>query len=123
MLTVQLQNLQFYACHGVYEGESKTGNNYEVNLAVAYNEKGHDIHQLEDLINYEDLYDIVRKRMGIPASLLEEVAEGIIRKIKHQYSYVTEANISICKLQAPIEGFQGKIGITLNRHFEQSEER
>lgn len=118
MLTVQLQNLQFHAYHGVYEGESKTGNNYEVNLTVEYNEKGHNIHQLKDIINYEDLYDIVRRRMGIAAPLLEEVAEGIILKIKHQYSYVTEANVSIYKLQAPIEGFQGKVGITLGRKFD-----
>lgn len=117
MLTVQLQNLQFHAYHGVYEGESKTGNNYEVNLTVEYNEKGHNIHQLKDIINYEDLYDIVRRRMGIAAPLLEEVAEGIIRKIKHQYSYVTEANVSIYKLQAPMEGFQGKVGIMLGKKF------
>lgn len=118
MLTVQLQSLQFHAFHGAYEGEPKTGNDYEVNLSVEYNEKGHDIHQLKDIINYEDLYDIVRKRMGVATPLLEEVAEGIIRKIRHQYSYVTEANVSICKLQAPIEGFQGKVGITLCRKFD-----
>ena len=118
MLTVQLQSLQFHAYHGVYQGEPKTGNNYEVNLTVAYNEKGHNIHQLKDIINYEDLYEIVRKRMSIAAPLLEEVAEGIILKIKHQYSYVTEANVSINKLQAPIEGFQGKVGITFHKRFD-----
>jgi len=119
MLTVQLQNLQFYAHHGVYEGESKTGNNYEVSLSVSYHENDSHMHQLKDVLNYEELYDIVRKRMSIAAHLLEEVAEGIIRKIKHEYSYVTEASVSIHKLQTPIEGFQGKIGITLQKKFDE----
>lgn len=117
MLTVQLRDLQFYAYHGVYEGESKTGNQYEVNLTVSYNEKEGHAYHLKDVLNYTELYEIVRKRMNVAVPLLEEVAEGILRTIKHHYSYVTEASVSIFKLQARIEGFQGKVGITLNKKW------
>src|SRR5215469_3096807 len=106
MLTVQLSNLRFYAFHGVYEEESAIGSNYEVNVAVSYHEMEGHFESLRDVLNYEELYKIVQKRMNIPTLLLEEVAEGIITTIRQQYSYVTEVSVSIYKLQAPIEHFQ-----------------
>ncbi len=118
MLTVQLYDLSFHSFHGVYEGESKVGNNYQVNLSVVYNEKKIKFDNINNVLNYEELYEIVKKRMNIASPLLEDVAEGIIRNIRHQYSYVKEARVSIYKLQAPIEHFQGKVGITLTKKFD-----
>lgn len=118
MLTVELRNLQFHAFHGIYEGESKTGNDYEVTLTVSYQEKDLPAYELKEVLNYAELYDIIAKRMGIAVPLLEEVAEGILRTIKHQYSYIKETRVSIYKLQPPIEGLRGKVGITLEKKFD-----
>ena len=59
-----------------------------------------------------------KSRMAVPTPLLEKVAEGIIRRIKHQYPFATEAVISIYKLEPPIENIQGKIGITMRKEWE-----
>jgi dihydroneopterin aldolase len=115
MLTVHLKNLQFYAFHGVYEAEQKTGSHYEVQLQVSYNEAGQNIEELRNIINYVDLYNIVQENMLIPTSLLETVATAIQAKIFAAYSFAEEITISIFKLQAPIEHFQGKVGITLHQ--------
>ena len=118
MLSVQLYDLVFHAFHGVYEGEAKVGNNYQVNVVVSYDEKNVKFDTLRSVINYEELYEIIKKRMAIPSALLEEVAEAIILKIRHQYSIIQEITISIYKIQPPIENFQGKVGITLQKKFE-----
>ncbi len=118
MLSVHLYDLLFYAFHGVYEEESKLGNNYEVNLTVVYDERLRNLSNLSNLINYEELFEIVKKRMAISSPLLEEVAEAIIIKIRHQYSQITEIKISIFKLNPPIKAFQGKVGVTLHKYFE-----
>ena len=118
MLSVHLSDLQFYAYHGVYEGESVLGGHYQVDLRVDYDEKNIRFDDIENVISYEELFSIVKKRMAIASPLLEEVAEAIIRKIKHRYSVAKEISISIFKLQPPIEGFQGKAGITLQKKFE-----
>lgn len=118
MLTVQLFDLNFHAFHGIYEGEPLIGNDFQVDLSVQYDESLIKMDDLRSMINYVDLYEIVRKRMAIRSNLLEEVAETIILKIRHKYSMVKEISISIFKLQAPIENFQGKVGITLKKQFD-----
>ena len=118
MISVQLYDMAFYAFHGIYPGESKIGNNYQVNVTVNYDETNVKLDDIRNVINYEELFDIVKKRMAIPSPLLEEVAEAIIIKIKHQYKMITEITVSIFKVQPPIENFQGKVGITLHKQFD-----
>jgi dihydroneopterin aldolase len=118
MLTVHLSNLVFHASHGLYEGEVKTGNHFEVSLHVSYEEKKLKLDNLKNLISYETLFGIVNKRMAVPTPLLEELAEGIVRKIRHEFSGIREISITILKLNAPIENLQGKVGITLLKKFD-----
>jgi len=118
MLTVHLENLLFFAYHGVYEGEPVAGGSFEVNLTAKYDEKQIRFDDLNNVLNYAALYHIVKKRMAMPTPLIEEIAESIIRKIRHEYSFVKEVSVSIFKLQPPIENFQGKVGITLQKKFD-----
>ena len=118
MLTVHLHNLLFHSNHGVYEGEERIGNSFEVNLDVTYDVSKEDLASLKYLINYEDLFKIVQKRMQVPTPLLEELANGILHKIKHQYAQVESIRISIFKLKAPMEHFQGKVGVSFFQKFD-----
>ncbi|MEO5683113.1 MAG: dihydroneopterin aldolase [Chitinophagaceae bacterium] len=118
MLTVHLSDLRFFAHHGVFDGEPETGAEFEVHLHVKYEEKKIKFDNLKNVLNYEELYLIVKKRMAMPTPLVEEVAESIIRKIRHEYSFIREVSITIYKLQAPIEHFQGKVGVTLQKKFD-----
>jgi dihydroneopterin aldolase len=118
MITVELHNLVLHGYHGIFEEEKKVMNTFEVNLSVRYDEKKSDFNSLEDTISYVDLYEIVKKKIQVPAFLLEKLCQGIIRKIKHQYPVVREVVISIYKMQAPIENFQGKVGVTMRKKFD-----
>ncbi|WEK33991.1 MAG: dihydroneopterin aldolase [Candidatus Pseudobacter hemicellulosilyticus] len=117
MVTIELLQLRFHAYHGIYEGEDRTGSPYEVNIKVDYEEADTQFSDLKNTINYVEIFEIVKQRMIIPTPLLEKVAEGIVRRIKHQYPFTTGVTLSIYKLEPPIEGFQGKIGITLQKRF------
>ena len=118
MLTVHLNNLQFFARHGIYEGEPEVGGPFEVNLQVLYDEKDTRFDRLSNILNYEELYNIVKTRMALPTLLLEEVAEAVILAIRHDYSFVLEISISIFKLEPPIPNFRGKVGVTLHKKFD-----
>ena len=118
MVTVQLHNLIMHGHHGVYKEERELMNTFEVNLDVRYDDKKTDFDKLEDTISYVDLYDIVKQKIQVPVFLLEKICQGIIRKIKHQYPSVKEVSISIYKVYAPIENFEGKVGVTMRKKFD-----
>jgi dihydroneopterin aldolase len=117
MITVHLRNTIFQAQHGLYEGELETGNTFRVDLDVQYPIQKMDLSKIRNLISYEDLFKLVKKRMSHPTPLLEELADGIIRKIKHEFHQTRYIRISIYKLSAPIQGLQGEVGVTLERSF------
>jgi dihydroneopterin aldolase len=117
MITIELRDLELHAFHGIFEGEEKVGSSYLVNLAVTYEDKNLNFEDVSDTINYADLFNIIKNRMHIPTGLLEKVCDSIVRHIRHQYPYINEVQLSIYKLQPPIEGFQGKVGVTMNRKF------
>lgn len=118
MLTVHLSNLKFFARHGVYEGEAAAGNEFEVHIEVSYDEAAKTFDRLGNVLNYEELFTLVRRRMAIATPLLEQLADGIIREIRQEYSFVKEIRVSVFKLQPPIGSFQGKVGITLQKKFD-----
>jgi len=113
MIFIELHNLQFHAFHGVYAGERKTGGPFEVSLTVGFDEGGRSFDDLPDTINYETVLAIVKEHMHAPASLLEKVARGILLDLQKKFPFILEINISIYKLEPPIENFQGKVGVTL----------
>jgi dihydroneopterin aldolase len=118
MVTVQLHNLIFSGRHGVFKEELATGNTFEVNMDVLYDERDQPFENLESIVNYVSLFDIIKTRMNQPSPLLEKIADEIIGKIRELYPFVREVTLSIYKLQAPIGNFQGKAGMTLQRKFE-----
>lgn len=117
MVTIELHNLRLQAYHGVYDGEKKTGSPYEMNVKVIYEEGTEEFDNLKNTINYVEVFEIVKKWMSIPTPLLEKVAESIIRNIKQQFPFTREIIISIYKLEPPIENFQGKIGVTMHKQY------
>lgn len=116
-MSVELRDVHIHAYHGLYEGEEKTGNPYIVNLSVKYDEGGIDFNNISSTINYVELFNIVNTRMQVPTALLEKICDSIIRHIRHQYPFVSEIDLSIYKLQAPIDNFQGRVGVTMNKKF------
>ena len=118
MVVIELQQVRMHAFHGVYAGEKKTGSEYEINVKVCYDEGDTTFDSLEKTVNYVDVLEIVKQRMQAPTGLLEKVADGIIRTIREQYPFTQEIMVSIYKLEAPVENFQGRLGVTIHKQFD-----
>ena len=111
---IKLENLRFYSHHGMYEHETRDGNEFEVNLSVIYTlPKENNI--LEDsianTISYVSLFEIVDKEMKKPRKLMETVAMSISHRIKNIYLQAERIECKITKLTPPIPHFQGSASI------------
>ena len=115
-MIVTLKNLRFFAFHGVFPEEKKAGNNYLVDLSVHLPDTDL-ISDLNDTINYETLYQIVKNEMNKPRDLMDTLAAEIAAVVYHHDNKVKRVEISITKQQPPISGYSGSAGITLIKEF------
>lgn len=116
MFTIQLNELRFYAYHGIHAEERRAGGYFTVSVSVDYQETTH-VHTIESTIDYTVLYDLVKSCMLKPTELLENIAEQICKGITLQYPQVCGIQITISKLRAPIPGVDGSTSVRLQRSF------
>lgn len=116
-MTITLQGLRFHAFHGLYPEERKTGNEFEVNLAVDYIPPAETITAIGDTVNYVSLHALIKEAMKQPVDLLETLAMEIVEQVHQQYPQIIFANISIQKLNPPAEQFTGHVGVRFRKQF------
>lgn len=102
--SIRLEKMRFYAYHGVMEQERRVGNDFEVTIEVEYPfENALTSDNLNDTMNYADLYAIVEREMAVPSQLLEHVAGRIIEGIKKEFPKAEAGELSITKLHPPFK--------------------
>ena len=102
---ITLQAMKFYAYHGVLEQERRVGNTFVVDLTLtAPLEKAVQSDQLEDTINYAEVYELTKQEMNIPSQLLEHVAGRICRALRHHFPQIEQIEIRVRKLNPPFGG-------------------
>jgi dihydroneopterin aldolase len=115
-ITIELENMKFYAYHGHYEVEQTVGNHFLVNLSVetdAYAATQSD--RLKDALDYQRLYAVVKEEMEVPSHLLENVANRIAIRIEAEFVSVTKIRVKISKLNPPMGGEMQQVSVTLER--------
>ena len=111
---MNLRNMQFYAYHGVMPHEKIVGGEYRVTLQLEADllpACGSD--DLDDTLNYAELYDLVKGEMEIPSRLIEHLAGRIRSKIKEHYPQIASLTVTVAKLHPPISGMMEAAEITL----------
>lgn len=100
---IGLENMEFYAYHGVYEEERLIGGKYMVDVSV-YTDAGKA--ELEDdldgTVNYEKIYAATQRNMQQPVKLIEHLARKIIDDIRLFVDKEDIIRIKIRKLHPPL---------------------
>jgi len=114
-MIVALHGAEFFAHHGFYPEEQKLGNCFIVDIEVGFRPTG-DVNEdeLNNTVNYEQLYNIACEEMKQTKKLIETVAQAIIDEIKKQYAFVETIQVGIKKLN-PLVGAKTKYSsVTIN---------
>ncbi len=111
---VELVDMEFFSTHGCFEEERIIGNKFIVNCWVDYDcSKAAESDDINDALNYQELYDIVKAEMAQPSHLLEHVAGRIISRVSSLFPYIVDAQITIDKINPPLGGKVGASRVTL----------
>jgi 7,8-dihydroneopterin aldolase/epimerase/oxygenase len=81
-LQTALEGLAFFAYHGLYPFEKEKGATFIVDVWV--NEEIEDVNPLntiDQVINYEAIFNIVKEEMEIRRDLIEDLAKTILARI------------------------------------------
>jgi len=101
---VSLEEVRFYSPIGFYEEEQILGNEFFVTVSVSFPFKNPDAEDLENTINYEEIYRILVEVMSPRRKLLESAAEDILNKLVETYSSVQKIDVRIRKSNPPFGG-------------------
>lgn len=118
MFTIHLDKLEFFAHHGLHAEETIIGNSFVVSAAVSFDIK-EKVTSIHHTINYVNVYAIIKKHMQQPVPLLETLAQNITEEISVLDKSIHRINISITKLNPPLNNFTGSLGVSYSKDFNQ----
>lgn len=102
--TIALEDMHFYAYHGFYEEERKMGNDFYLTVQVDVDTFDSSDDDINDTINYEDLYRVCSGQMVSTQLLIETVAANILDEIKASWHNVTSATVIMKKATPQLGG-------------------
>lgn len=106
--------MEFKAYHGCLEQEKIRGNSFtvdfrgELDLSAAAESDN-----INDTLNYADIYEIVADEMSIPSELLENVAGRIVKAIEKRFPELSSFSVRVSKKKPPVDGVAQWSRVTL----------
>jgi 7,8-dihydroneopterin aldolase/epimerase/oxygenase len=117
LFTISLNNVRFRAYHGLHPEERQKGNDFVVNMQVSFPPVSRSVVSLEDTIDYAELFEIINSTMQQPVDLLETLVQTITHNVSQQFPQVKRIDISIEKLNPPIDKFSGSAEVKYRKDF------
>ena len=105
MGVILLENMKFHAFHGVLPEERIVGNNYSVTVKFSFDfSKAAKSDDLDETINYAEVYELVKGEMQQPSKLIEHVAQRISDRILLRFPQVKSLEVQLSKHNPPVSG-------------------
>ncbi|MEN9952405.1 MAG: dihydroneopterin aldolase [Bacteroidota bacterium] len=109
-MQILLKDVVLFGLHGVHPLEKKVGTLFKINIQIDL-DPGISVQSLSDTLDYAQVFALLKKEFQVTEDLLEVLIERIISSIALLSSNIKIIDISIIKLNAPINGFQGEVGV------------
>ncbi len=113
---IEIEGMEFYAHHGHFEFEKQVGARFIVSVTIHTDcSKAGKSDQLEDALNYQKIYDLIRDEMKIPSALLEHVCTRILDGLFSSFPEIEKATVKLSKMNPPMGGAIEKVSVVLSR--------
>ena len=112
---IYLNDLIFNGFHGVYPSEKKIGNTFKVDVRIQLTPATKTIDQLEQTIDYVEVYHLIQKIMSVPTPLLETIVSNIADQILAAHPLAESVYVKITKQQLSVPYFEGTTAVDIER--------
>ena len=111
-----IEGMKFYAFHGHYEVEKIVGTHFQVDVYVKTDcLKAAVSDNLNDALNYQELFLLVQAEMKKNSNLLENVANRILNLLFEKFPHIKKAKVKVSKLNPPMGGEIEKVSVLLSK--------
>jgi len=115
MSIISIEGMEFFAYHGCFKEEQVIGTKFRIDLFLNVDTSAAEkSDQLQDTVNYQSVFQLVKKEMETTSKLLEHVGRRILRSINEQFPTVEHARIKIRKLNPPLGGKMDFVSLELS---------
>lgn len=113
---IEIEGMEFYAYHGHYEEEQIVGNRFLIDLKIETDcRKAAVSDDIEDAVNYQTAYKIIKAEMKKKSNLLENIAGRILDAIYEKLDNLKSVTIKVSKMNPPMGGKIKKVSITMTK--------
>ena len=113
---IEIEGMEFYAYHGCFTEEQIVGNKFLVDLKLEADcDKAKITDNINDAVNYQFAYDIVKKEIEQKSHLLENIAHRILEKLFQKITGINVASVKIAKINPPLGGKIKNVNVTLTK--------
>ena len=112
-----IEDMEFFAFHGHYDEEKFAGNRFTASIYLwTDTSKAEKSDNLDDALNYQVVYAIISDIMkNTKSNLVENLASNILNAIFQRFPQLQKAKIRISKLNPPMGGKIGKVGVEIEK--------
>ena len=113
---IEIEGMEFYAYHGHYKEEQIVGNKFLINLKIETDcKKASQSDDIDDAVNYQIAYKIIKAEMQKKSNLLENIAGRILDALYENFENVNSITIKVSKMNPPMGGKIKKVSITMTK--------
>ena len=111
-----LEDLEFYAYHGLFEEEQKIGANYLIDLELSLDFSiAAASDDLVGTVDYGAVYEVVEEEMKKSSKLIEHVAARIVTMLFVSFKKIEHVKIKLTKVKPPIKGDVKRVSVVIER--------
>lgn len=112
---VCLDDLHFFAYHGVAPQETMVGNEYALSLRLKTDiTRAMATDDVADTLNYAEIYQAIKEEMEIPSKLLEHVGGRIVRRLFHDFPVLEHIDLKLSKRNPPMGADIASAGVEIH---------
>ncbi|MDE5701319.1 MAG: dihydroneopterin aldolase [Bacteroides sp.] len=98
-----LDNVRFFAYHGVGEQEREVGNEFIISLRLKVDiTLAAETDNVAHTVSYADVYENVKAEMEIPSALLEHVCGRIVKHLFRTFPAIEGIELKLSKRNPPM---------------------
>jgi len=115
MSIISIEGMEFFAYHGCFKEEQLIGTKFNIDIFLTVETTlAEESDSLEDTVNYQEVFQLVKKEMETTSKLLEHVGNRILNSLKDRFPQVEKATLKIRKMNPPLGGKMDFVSVTLD---------